>query len=429
MSGFHKNSTSIFAIDISSSNISNLSDNGLQRLTFSDKVTDEIIFVTECFLSPIISFIGLIGNVFSIAVLLHTKIRTTTSVCLAALAVSNSLFLITNTLWKSSGIIKRFDIMLYYEYYAYGFSVLFYMKTSFSRISSWLIVAIASEKMVAVTFPLKVKNFFTIKNMLIFVVIISTLTFLFLSPLCLKYTVGYMYDRRLKTVRAYLNETDYYRENRNLFDNYINYFLVIAFRYLPMALVVVINTQIGTALLKNRRSRQMAFPNNKKFAVSEEEHRITIVLVTVVTSFIICLLPGNIHVAVTMAVDGYNLYGKFQNLYIAMGNISLLLEVVNSSVIFFIYMTTSKQFIKTFKLIFCRCTAKLQATVAPDSFPKVKLLMTQPNVKKISSLEVPSTSMTISTVAVPDTTLTMLALEVRCTTSHDNSIQTDPTLT
>ncbi|KAL3868862.1 hypothetical protein ACJMK2_041619 [Sinanodonta woodiana] len=425
MAGFQQSSTPVSEIKISSSNITNLNNTEFLLLTFSDKVTDGIIFVTECFLNPIISVFGLTGSVLSIAsILLQLKMRISTAICMVALAMSNSLFLITNALWKSTCIIKSSDMVLNYKYNANIVSVLFYLKISFCRISSWLMVVIASEKMVAVTLPLKVKIYCTKRNISVLIILISTATLLFMSPFCLIWKVDYIYDRNLQAIRVYMKETENYRDNTDPTDNYINYFLVIAFRYLPLASVVVVNTKIGIVLWKNKRFRQMTFPNSRNASMSKEERRITFLLVTVVTVFIICLLPVNVHVAVTIVVEEYNLFRKYHNLYITMDNVSLLLELLNPSVILFMYMATNKQFMKMLKGIFCKCTYKHWTRASQDNSHVVNLMETQPKAERMSTFELPHTTR----IESPGTTKTVMALEVRSTNHLDQSRKNESTM-
>ncbi|XP_052797872.1 uncharacterized protein LOC128229972 [Mya arenaria] len=75
-----------------------------------------------------------------------------------------------------------------------------------------------------------------------------------------------------------------------------------------------------------------------------DQQKITIMLVTVSMVFLICIIPGALNSIATHVFRSYSPVGENKNLYMLISTIAFLLETINSSVNFIIYMAMSKRF-------------------------------------------------------------------------------------
>lgn len=312
------------------------------------EMSDDITGILQCYIFPIITLIGLTGNILSLAVLLQRKMRaSTTSIVLIGLALSDIMFLITNAVRKSTCIIKLYDSMAADTLNATTFYYMFYLKTAFSRVSTLIVVLISVERLIAVALPLKIKTIVTKSRMLIAVIICYLITFAGLAGLPPQYTYTYVRGK------PYISQTKFATKNADALKVYNEYFLPIAFRHLPVILVLGINTVIIILLGRSRRFQKNSTKQDNKR--SDEQKKITRMLLSVAVVFLICLLPGDILLISSLTVEGFAFFGTYHNLFLALSDICLLFEMINSCANFVIYMLLNKNFFETFSTLFCCC--------------------------------------------------------------------------
>lgn len=314
----------------------------------TQEASDEITETLQCYIFPIITLVGLAGNILSLIVLLQKNMRTsTTSIILTGLAISDAMFLVTNAVRKSTCIISRFDDLASDTLNATTFYFMFYLKTSFSRVSTVIVVLISIERLVAVAFPLKVKTWVTRPRMLVAVILSYIVTFGGLAALPPQYT--YVYRGK----KPYISLTPFAAENKKALEVYNEYFLPIAFRHIPVLIVLILNSTIIFLLGRSKRFHKQASKQDSKR--SDEQKKITRMLLSVAIVFLICLLPGDILLISSLAVEGFQFYGTYHNLFMAISDICLMFEMLNSCINFVIYMFLNKNFNDTFMKLFCCC--------------------------------------------------------------------------
>ncbi|KAK3592054.1 hypothetical protein CHS0354_019310 [Potamilus streckersoni] len=321
----------------------------------SKELAVEITFFLECLIFPILTISGLTGNVISLVILLQSKMRTPTGICLTSLTISDSLFLVTNMMRKSTCIIDRFNTLVSNNFNATSFAALFYLKLSFSRITTWITVLISVERLIAVIFPLKAKIWITKRRMLAASIFIYVTTLASISPIAAQYKVDYFYDQKLKAESAYIATSDFYNNNKDGLKIHNEYFLTIVFRYIPMLLMIILNAGIAITLGRGRRWRNtMQLSSNNEQRVREEK-RVTIMLLVVAVIFLLCLTPGDVLLIVSDIIKGFRFLGTQHNIFLVLSDVSLLFEIFNSSVNFIIYMAWNKQFNAIYRKLFCKC--------------------------------------------------------------------------
>ena len=316
----------------------------------SKKTTDDITFAIECITMPIIGVFGIIGNILSLIVLLNRKLRSSsTTVLLIGLAISDCLFLVTMLIRKSTCIISRFDEMLSYEYFVTSFASMYYVNTCFSRVSTLLVAVMSVERVIAVVFPLKVKLVSTKMKMAITVVFVYLFTFAFLSLLLTQTKVEYIAGT------PFIKSSVFYLENQKFMDIYTQYITVTIFRWLPKVIVVVCNSVIITFLWRRKIPTENAENVSSMSNYPRTQRKVTVMLVTVAIIFVVALLPGDAFLITGLVVDGFEIYGKYNNLFVVLSNVALTFEIINSSINFVIYMVLNKTFSEIYRRLFCCC--------------------------------------------------------------------------
>ncbi|XP_041366160.1 probable G-protein coupled receptor B0563.6 [Gigantopelta aegis] len=313
----------------------------------------KFLFVFGMILIPTFSLFGSIGNLVSIVVLVHHRMRNTTNYCLAALALSDLLFLIHSLWFAIINIYKSRDpirgdnlrVLTYPVLGAYGSVVT-------ARITSWLTSMLSVDRFIAVYCPMKAKTICSKRLTCVAIFVIYTITAVTFIPLALKYTT---YKQATINNQTYgilkLTKTALGRDKQFL--TIYGIFLNIFFRFLPCIVLIILNILIMTAIRKTWNLRRIMSKSSSSSGRQYEQNRITVMLLIVTFVFVLCILPGAINITCSQIWQEYSRLGRNRNLYLCISNVTYFLETVNSSINFIIYMAFSAKFCKTYKEIFC----------------------------------------------------------------------------
>ena len=318
----------------------------------TQEVSDDFGYGMQCVIFPILTIFGLTGNILSLIVLTRKKIRgSTTSIVLIGLAISDMCFLITNMCRKSTCIIGQFDELASKTWNAVSFRYIFYLRLVFSRISTLLIVLISLERFLAVAFPLKIRQLVTIPRMVTAVVACYVITFAGIAGIPPQYTYSYLRGTPV------ISSTDFAIDNAKALKIYNEYFLAIFYRYIPVAIVLLLNISIIFLLRKSKQFKKSVAKGSER---SDEQRKITRMLLTVAIIYLICLIPGDAILIASDVDNKFRFFGNYHNLFLIVSDISLLFELVNSSINFIIYMVLNKNFYAVYVSLFCGCISRLR---------------------------------------------------------------------
>ena len=103
-------------------------------------------FVTGLIVFPIVCFFGLMGNMFIIIVLLQKSMQTSTNVYLTALAVSDIIKLINDSLYFLTVFLLRADPPSGNKAFGYLYPYAHFIFNMSVCVSSWLTVSVAVER-------------------------------------------------------------------------------------------------------------------------------------------------------------------------------------------------------------------------------------------------------------------------------------------
>ena len=316
----------------------------------SRDTAESLDFAMECVVFPVVTVFGVTGNVLSLLVLCQRKFMSTSStvVLLIALTVADMLFLVAHMVRESKCLIRQVDAEFAQTFEAHTFSPIFYLKTSMSRISSWIVVIISLERFIAVRFPFKVKMLMSRKKMVFAVLFVYTFTLalftLFIPQVLPKNIRG----------KYYIAPTEFYIRNQKFLSIFNNYIAVILFRWVPKVLIIIFNTFIYF-LLRKRMKEQAGLTNSAESKITRDHLKLTRTLFVVAVVFIVCLLPGDAFVIAGEVEEKFSPFGDYRYSFSAFSNIAVLFEMVNSSVNFIIYILTYRKFAHIYKAIVCGC--------------------------------------------------------------------------
>jgi len=323
------------------------------------------LFVVSICLIPLCCLFGTVGNLFSIGVLWNRRMRSQSNYILGALCVSDTFFLLHSLCFTFINIYRKLRPIEGEAFRSYVYPIVgAYGSVVTARITSCLTTLLCAERFIAVYFPMQARTICTIKNTCIAIALSYIVTLILFVPFTLKYkSVTFQFNEN--TTRTVMNKTSLYANNMTFYSAY-GTTLNIIFRFAPLLIIVILNILMIRAVHKTWRSRRtmsslkdtpsslrLSSRSNRHMKYSDQNH-ITIMLIIVSFVFVTCILPGALHsIATHIWPRVYTPYGGMKNLYICISTATFLLETINSSMNFLIYIVCYRKFRQCYKEKFC----------------------------------------------------------------------------
>ncbi|CAG5115323.1 unnamed protein product [Candidula unifasciata] len=290
-------------------------------------------FATGLIIYPVLCVTGIIGNSLSLVVLSHKDMATSTNIYLLVIVA------LTDSFFHRDGFMWTLVICGRSVYSEYVITVVVIL-VSFSLqvavcVTAWLTVSVAMDRYISVCYPSVSKTLCTIPKAR------TVVTSVFVIMILLSIPSGFRY--RLQTIHDTINNitcmelvvTELGRNKEFM----IPYTWVQNFLrgIIPVFILVFLNARIINVLRKER-------VKGKKFSA---RNRITIMLITMVVVFIVCITPD----AIMSTFFGKG-YVEEDSLVKGIREITDSLVALNSAINFLLYCTLSVAFRNTFMKVF-----------------------------------------------------------------------------
>ncbi|XP_059139614.1 FMRFamide receptor-like [Physella acuta] len=318
---------------------------------------DQTFFLLQILMfgvTPTISLLGVVGNIFSIIILKKQGLHKTSNILLVSLAFSDILFLIgfnsvPKLLYEMSGPVEGFRFEKTDSYVLYLFHHVFNnLDYASGGTSLTLPMLITFERLVAVFLPLKFNLIITPARTWAAVFFINVFWYAFFIHLSFYVTLTYAVNKDLNVTLGLIERSQYHADNPATVA-----ILEDAMTYLVMKIPPIV-TIVGCVLvgikvkLAASRRLKMTSQGSKK----EKSNRTTKMLLAVCVVYTIACavlnLPNYIpqYMYYTMTSDAPSNLGKV--MYQVM-NIALC---INSSCNFIVYVIMNKNFRRSYKELF-----------------------------------------------------------------------------
>ena len=310
---------------------------------------------------PLFCLIGFIGNTLIIIVLSRKTMRTSTNVYLVALAVSDIIKLLNDTLYFITILLYKTDDVMFNRAYGYLYPYAHFIFSLSVCVASWLTVSVAVERYILVCHATYAKTLCTIpraRNVAIAIFVIMTACAI---PSALRYrTVTIVHPDN--STELDLNVTELWKNER--FVETYTLLQGLLRSIIPLFILIAMNAFIINSVRKTRANKKMASRN-----------RITIMLIIMIIFFLICITPD----AIMSAFFGYG-YHEAKN-YTVKGvrEITDCLLALNAAVNFFLYLIFNKIFREHFCAIFLSGIIKQKEKKKQS---KYKPIEEKPNIKE-----------------------------------------------
>ncbi|KAL3880892.1 hypothetical protein ACJMK2_033098 [Sinanodonta woodiana] len=293
-------------------------------------------FVTGVIIYPILCFPGIVGSIFTLLVLYHKDMATSTSVYLSALALSDLIKLLNDLMYFVVILLVRIDpvkgqitMSKLYPYTHYIFNVAV-------CITAWLTVSIALERYISVCHPAKAKDLCTIPRARAVSVSVFIVMIILTIPSALRYEAVEIHDS-LTNRSCFEIRQSVFGRNQSFIVPYI--WIQNSLRSIvPLVVLIFLNARIINEIRRER----------VKGKSLSGKTRITIMLVIVVIVFLVCITPD----AVMSMFFGFGYIDETDHVK-GIREITDSLLALNSAFNFVLYCSMSQQFRGTFYKIFC----------------------------------------------------------------------------
>ena len=294
-------------------------------------------FITGLICYPIVCCFGLTGNVLSILVLSQRKMRSSTNVYLTALAVSDCIKLINDTFYFIVILLHHVHLPSGQKAYGYLYPYAHYFFNMSVCTTAWLTVSVAAERYILVCHATRARELCNIRRAKMISVAVFVSMMVLTLPLGLRYETVHVYDVITNSSIVDVNVTALWQ--KKAFVTSYTWIQNLLRSIVPLLVLCTLNYFIVQALRRTRSTK-------KKLSA---RHRITLMLVSVIVVFMICVTPD----AIMSTFFGYG-YTDADFLVRGIREITDLLITINSAVNFVLYCTFNNVFRRHFVALFCK---------------------------------------------------------------------------
>lgn len=312
------------------------------------RIIVEVLFV------PFLAVFGLAGNAVSIAVL--RRMRSTTSYLLQALAVADSLYLLTCLEFQFLTTLYFYlpSFRLAFPRFAYFQLIVWPLAGMVQMSAVWLVVLVTGERYLAVCHPLSVKRSATISRtrMAVGIVFLGAVLFNLPAAFDLK-TVTVKCDDQLTEIQVGATWLAWNKPYQLIYKTILCFVFRTA---LPLTIVLYFNVRLlqdvrASAKISKHSSRQMAASSSSTSSSSGDE--LNRIIIFVVTVFIACETPDVLS-RILFTVKWYQpSFPLNWSQLLSLGTMTNFMLTINSSVNVVIYVVTGRKFRKVMMRQLC----------------------------------------------------------------------------
>ncbi|CAL1545312.1 unnamed protein product [Lymnaea stagnalis] len=314
-----------------------------------DELCQLILTINFASICPVLSLIGLGGNIINIIVFMTQGFHDTVNISLFALAFSDIGMLLNILIIAilSNPILLGSEILI--EPKEFMTAVAGWPIAFFSKTTSWITAYITFERCLCVMVPLRVKRLVTPKIVVYIMVSIYVMMFAILIPEFMTFYLDWTYfPDRNKTLIGMV------RRKYSKAASGITFTMFTFSQFLSVPFIILF-TVILTAKLRQKSKWRIKTTSGADRALKKmgKKDSKTIKMATAIAVMhILCYLPSYIDLLIAVTVQEFYIVGLYKNSFLVAFSLPSLFEAVNSSLSIFLYYRMSSKYRRTLNDIF-----------------------------------------------------------------------------
>ncbi|KAI8798235.1 G-protein coupled receptor [Biomphalaria glabrata] len=312
-----------------------------------DEVTELIQTICIVYIFPVVSVFGILANSMNMCIYYKHGMSESVNISFLTLAFTDLAGLVC-CLWYGIGIspllASRKD--LGFDSMDVAFITGAFPRVSISKVTLWITVYISLERCYCIVAPLHVKTLITPRTTILILTVLYVIgvligfPVLYIGVLFLYWNTDSVHNRSFLAMG--------YREDYFSVNNVVTPIIFTSF--IASFVVLIVSTITLTAALQRktkwRTSKNTVVQANN---LSRRDTTLSKTIIILSAVLIVCYLPYTINTILLATIDGFTLYGKYNNFFVVMWTFSWLFETLNSAITIFIYYNMSTKYKETFR--------------------------------------------------------------------------------
>ncbi|XP_076456704.1 uncharacterized protein LOC143291002 [Babylonia areolata] len=345
------------------------------RNVVSPYVAEMVDLVVYVGMFPVLVTFGFITNVINMAVFARQGLSDRINLCLfrsgamtccsVSLAVSDIGFLLFLMCSKSYALISLLDPVEGNYWQKRHPSLVLATSLGCLAISNITTALIAVERCLCILSPLKAASFFKTRTLRVVIVVVAVYILTVLNTaLGIKYQTVRVTNPLTNTSTFISRLSPTYLRYRTLIDIMYSHVLLVTLPFISLVVVIVCTTAIIVRLQVTSAWRRQSVSNVT--SLEKQELTVTRMLMTVCCVYVTCTTPTVTRALVVFSrVPGFLITGHLCNIFKISIALSHLLEVINTSTNFLIYVKQSSRYRCTLRHM-CRCAVTVGSSGLGD---------------------------------------------------------------
>lgn len=321
-------------------------------------------FSINIIVTPIVCFLGLVGNVLGVGVLWTDSRRQKLSVYeyLCALTICDALYLFFGLLRSIPHVVQIHDTYRanYIEEHMKIYTI--YIDIILTYTSTHLVIVMAVERFIALVKPFKVKDLLFTKYPRLTILSILALNMVIFLPFPISFEVSSFKNND--------NATEYFLRFKPRLQDVMNQYMfvqTILYNYIPATIFLIVNIGIPVAyarVIRNRKTDlQMCSSHNSR------QMKITLMVLCITTMYLLFSLTDLFVKTLGFVDNAYSIGGQFDIVFWFFTDFTNLFMYLNAANDFIIYILVSNHYRKIFSSMYCRCSFQ-QRDLTTSSCPQ-----------------------------------------------------------
>ncbi|GFS05648.1 multitransmembrane protein [Elysia marginata] len=329
----------------------------------SDRVRSTFGVVVGYWVVFFLASLGLVTNSLTMIVFIRQGFRESVNVSLFSIAVWDQIKCLAGVIFRLYGPIGLVDPVWGVIWENGSRTYLVYLPIFAGYVSYGLATYVSIERCLSISMPFKMRFVFSSRLTTRVMVVISALIFTSFSPMFFIYDLKFVYSPHYNTsiiIRTPGNL--YYAQDGVILKMYKFLGIFYPAVFCP---VMVVSSAVIVFCLKKSAANFNIVSNRAKIntdtthtatgEISSRDARVTKMLLVVIFVYLMDFFPRLCTYTASLIEPEFFAYGRYHNLMLVMSNSIWVLDFVNASVNFFIFMAMSTSFQRSYYEVFSWC--------------------------------------------------------------------------